>query len=388
MTFFTRDQLNELMQIRQFPSVSFYLPVEKVTNDSRQGATVLRKMLKSAEDSLKEKGVRTPDINTLLQPAYDLLDNAIYWENQNLGLALFLSKESMTEYKLPIRFAETMLVADRYLVRPLLNMLGQDGRYAILALSLNEAKLHICTRFSVVEVIMTPDPTSLAELKSTYEYNSTLSRTRFSAGSSTHGGYLVGGSQDHKDDDRIRTLEYFRLVDQSLKKTLLDDKMPIVLACVDHLANRFREVAKDPRIQAKHISGSADQLKKDDLLDQGWKIVRPIFERDKNKAVETMRNSLNSDLLLYDIKKILMAASHGQVETLFLQEGKTLNGSVERGQSPYSASDGPTSVEEEELFDFAATRVMAHGGNVFVLPVDELPVATDCVAMLRYPLNS
>lgn len=393
MKFFTRDQLNELMQIRQFPCVSLYLPVEKITNDTIQGSKVLRKMLKSAEESLKEKGVRTPDIENLLKPAYALIDNALFWENQNLGLALFLDKDGMTEHRLPIRFAESLLVADRFLVRPLLSMLGQDGRYAVLALSLNDAHLYSCTRFSMMEIVMTPNPTSLSDVMKTYDTESILSHSSGSAGgragtgaSTTGGGggFIMGGSYDPKDDEKFRIQEYFRRIDQNLKKSLADEKTPIVLACVEYLAPMFRDVAKDPRIQDAFIAGGVDALKRDDILMQGWKIVRPIFEKDKNKAVDNLQNALGTARVLQDIRKILMAAKNGQVDTLFLQQGKSLLGEVERRASPQAAADEPVSVDEEELFDFAATRVMATGGKVFVLQPAEMPFPADCLALLRY----
>lgn len=376
MKFFTRDQLQDLMQIRQFPCVSLYLPVEKVTNDTVQGPKVLRKLLKSAEEAMKEKGVRTPDIESILAPAYALISDALFWENQNLGLALFLSKDGMKEHRLPVRFTESFLVANRFLVRPLLSTLGQDGRYAILALALGDVHLYACTRFSMMEIVMAPKPTSLGDVMNSYVVENNLS---YSGGRPGAGGFIVGGSFSPRDEEKTRIQEYFRRVDQSLKKSLVDDKMPIVLASVDYLVPMFREVAKDARIQREHISGATDGMRKDDLLANAWRIVQPAFEKGKSKALDATRNALNSALILEDIRKILIAAKNGQVDTLFLQKGKTLLGSVE-----LSSSGEPLRTDEEELFDFAASHVMAQGGKVFVLPANEMPTPADCVALLRY----
>lgn len=385
MKFFTHDQLNELMQVRQFPLVSLYLPVEKVTNDTRQGPKVLRKLLKSAEESLKEKGVRTPDIESLLAPAQALLNDAMFWEKQNLGLALFLSKDGMAEHRLPIRFSETMLVADRYLVRPLLSMIGQDGRYAILALSLNDVHLYIASRYSMMEVVLTPNPKTLDDVMNSYDTENNLSHTSGSTGGRPGtGGFIMGGSFSPKEEEKLRILEFFRAVDLSLRKSLTDEKMPVVLACVDYLVPLFREASKDARVMDENISGSAENMKRDDILAAGWQIVRPVFEKEKNRAVEAVQNALNSPLIQQDVRKILMAAQNGQVDTLLLQQGKTLIDSVERANSPYSATSGPVHVDEEELFDFAAAKVMAQGGKVFVLPSGEMPNQADCIALLRY----
>lgn len=388
MFFFTREQLHELMQIRQFPCLSFYLPVEKEGADTRQGAKVLRKMLKTAEETLKDRGVRTPQIEKLLSPVYPLLEDAIFWENQNLGLSLFVNDQGLNSYRLPIRFSEALQVSDRFLVRPLLGMIGQDGRYAMLSLGLAETKLFRCTRHTMMEGTMTPHPESLKAVFDTYSVEKQLqhhSGSSIGRSGAAQAGTVFHGFESMKDSEKDRIKEYFRKIDQSLKESLTDDQMPVVLVCVDYLAPLFRSVSKDPRIQAAHIAGSPDSIKRDVLLQSGWEIVKPIVEKDKIKALAAVDKAMGSGKILQDIRKILMATQNGQVEYLFLQQGKQVIGSVDRrsGQSA-APTDTPERVSEEELLDFAAMRVMSQGGKVFVLSAGEMPVKTDCLALLRY----
>ena len=386
MFFFTREQLHELMQIRQFPCLSFYLPVEKVGADTRVGAKVLRKMIKNAEGTLKEKGVRTPQVDKLLAPVYPLLEDALFWENQNLGLALFVNDQGMTQHRLPIRFAEALQVSDRFLVRPLLSMVGQDGRYAMLALGLADTRLYRCTRYSMIEGSMTPHPESLKAVLDTYSVEKQMQH--HSGSSITRGGSagtVFHGFDSMKDSEKDRIREYFRKVDQSLKESLTDDQMPVVLVCVDYLAPLFRSVSKDPRIQLLHVSGSPDTIRRDVLLQKGWDIVRPIFEKEKIKAMAALDKAMGTGKVTQDIRKVLMATQNGQVEYLFLQQDKQIIGSVNRqtGQSAVPSAE-PMHESEEELLDFAAMRVMSQGGKVFVLTTAEMPVKSDCIGLLRY----
>lgn len=386
MFFFTREQLHELMQIRQFPCLSFYLPVEKVGADTRVGAKILRKMIKNAEDILKEKGVRTPQVEKMLTPVNALLDDALFWENQNLGLALFVNEQGMTQHRLPIRFAEALQVSDRFLVRPLLSMVGQDGRYAMLALGLSDTRLYRCTRFSMLEGSMTPHPESLKAVFDTYSVEKQM---QHHSGSSINRGGSAGtvfhGFESMKDSEKDRMREYFRKVDQSLKESLTDDQMPVVLVCVDYLAPLFRSVSKDARVQALHVSGSPDTIKRDILLQKGWDIVRPIFEKEKIKALAALDKAMGSGKVTQDIRKVLMATQNGQVEYLFLQQDRQVIGNVDfKTGQPGTPSAEQVHESEEELLDFAAMRVMSQGGKVFVLTTAEMPVKSDCIGLLRY----
>lgn len=386
MIFFTREQLFDLMQIRQFPCVSFYLPVEKVGADTRIGAKILRKLLKQAEELLKEKSVRTPDIERLLHPAFELLDDALFWENQNLGLALFLNDQGMRRYQLPIQFAETLLVADRFLIRPLLSMVGQDGRYAMLALGLSDTRLYICTRHSMIEGAMTRHPDSLQAVLDSYDVEKQMQHhSGSSIGRGGSAGTVFHGFDSMKDSEKDRIREYFRKVDLSLRESLTDDRMPVVLVCVDYLAPLFRAVSKDPRVAPVHIPGSPDTIRRETLLEKGWEIVRPVFEKDKNKALAGLDKAMGSGKVVQDVRKILLATQNGQVEYLFLQHGKQVVGLVDRqaGESGRPSSE-PVRESEEELLDFAAMRVMSQGGKVFVLSAAEIPVNADCVGLLRY----
>ena len=309
MIFFTHEQLYDLMQIRQFPCVSFYLPVEKVGADTRIGAKILRQLLKQAEDLLKEKGVRTPDVERLLHPAYALLEDALFWENQNLGLALFLSDQGMRQYRLPIRFAETLLVADRFLIRPLLSMVGQDGRYAMLALGLSDTRLYSCTRHTMMEGAMTRHPESLQAVLDSYDVEKQMQHhSGSSIGRGGSAGTVFHGFDSMKDSEKDRIREYFRKVDLSLRESLTDDRMPVVLVCVDYLAPLFRAVSKDPRVQQVHIPGSPDTVRREMLLEKGWEIVRPVFEKEKNKALSALDKSMGSGKV--DRKSTRLNSSH------------------------------------------------------------------------------
>ena len=112
----------------------------------------LKNLIRRAEESLVAAGIRRPDASEVLRPARELIEDEAFWRHQSDGLALFLRTGWFRCYRLPLRFEETVVVSDRFHVSPLLPLLSGDGRFFVLALSENEARLLAGTRFAVHEV--------------------------------------------------------------------------------------------------------------------------------------------------------------------------------------------------------------------------------------------
>ncbi len=390
MNLFTRDQLTELQSVRLFPSLSFYLPVQKEGADTRQGPIRLRKMVKASEEALHNKGVRTPIIEQIIKPVQALYDDALFWEHQEATLALFFNENGLRVYLLPIQVPESVTISDRFSVRPLLRMIDHDGHYHMLWLSLGDARLYHCTRYNIEEVKFSDHLDSLKAVFDTYSVEKQLQHHSGSGkgrdASGGVGGSVFHGSESMKDSEKDRIDEYFRLVDTHLKKALADDSAPLVLACVDYLYPLFKNVSRDPRLMEKNISGSPDTLKREVILKTGWDIVRPFFLREKTAALKNCTKLMGTPRVIEDIRQVLPAASNRQIDSLFLLENKQSWGRFDPTSGRVTLTDAERQPEfgEEELLDQAAMLVMQHGGQVYVLSADEMPEQADCLAVIRY----
>ena len=109
-----REELKELMDVRTGPCVSIYMPTEKGSIETRQNPVRLRKLLKEAEHKLLASGTRALDAKELLAPTRQLLEDNLFWQYQSGGLAVFLSRRIKRAYRLPVAFAETAAVNDRF----------------------------------------------------------------------------------------------------------------------------------------------------------------------------------------------------------------------------------------------------------------------------------
>ena len=389
MNVFTKSQLSDLQKVRQFPCISYYLPVQKVGADTRQGAIRLRQWVKSTAEALRSKGMRTPVIEEILKPVQALYDDALFWENQEATLVLFLNADGLIIHQLPISTEESVTIADHFMIRPLLPIFGQDGYYHMLTLGLAAARLYLCTRHSQTEIKMTKHPESLKEVFNTYsvekqlQHHSGSGKGRNASGGS--GGSVFHGSESMKDSAKDRIEEYFRQIDNSLKASLPNGQMPLVLVCVDYLFPLFKAVSRESRLMDEHISGSPDTLKKEVLLRNGWEIVRPVFEKDKLAALAVCQNLMGTERVIEDIRLVLPAALNKQVDSLFLMNGRQIWSSFDPESGRVALSqDYQPAFGEEELLNLAAMQVLQNGGQVFVLSPEEMPDSADCLAVLRF----
>src|SRR5687767_412911 len=84
-----REDLHSLDLRGEGPCVSLFLPTHRAGRDVQQAPIRLRKLLRQAADRLEADGVDASDIERLLDPLHELLDDRLFWQYQIDGLAVF-----------------------------------------------------------------------------------------------------------------------------------------------------------------------------------------------------------------------------------------------------------------------------------------------------------
>ncbi len=381
MDLFTREDLKDIMEFRAFPSLSFYLPAHRAGTETRQSATRLKNLLKQAEDLLRERGLRPAQIRTLLEPVADLVENAIFWEYCDNGLALFLHTGGLRSFQLPFAVEESVYVSDRFRIRPLIPLVNGDGVFHLLSVSLSESRLYDCTRRTLVEHQVPGLPASLKEILSAYDDERVYQHHTSAAKT----GGAAKGFNPIKELDKARIEEYLREVDLAVGRQIARDRAPLVLVCVDYLFPMFRSVSKYGPLMERHVSGSPDTLRPDRMLSEAWEIVRPLFEKSRTRALVQWEAISGTGRVLDGIRRILPAAAQGRVETLFLVEGQTAPGTYDPVTGKVNPAVGEAVDEStDDLYELAAAYVFRHGGDVFLTSFAEMPAGINCAALLRY----
>lgn len=368
----------ELMELRRTQSVSLYLPTHHAGRDIRQDPIRLKNLSRKAEDALVAAGTRNSEIPEILSPIKRLLEDALFWRHQNLGLAIFLAPGWNRFFRLPIPFEELAVVGDRFHLKPLLPLLSNSNSFCVLALSQKRLRLFHCRNYGTHEIDLDDSvPRSRDEALGWEE------GARHEVVTRQHTGFRAPGASR---DDHLPDLErYCHLIDKGLGKFLPNHHAPLVLSGSEPLLSLYREVSSHPDLEPASIPGNPDQLDADDFHSRGWQIVRPRFERmieERKSRFEELANK-RSAVAAVRLESVVPASAAGRVETLFVPRSEQCWGVFDRDDQtvlmhPHKQKG------DEDLLDLAAIQTFANGGIVHVLSPEKIPGPGPVAAILRY----
>jgi hypothetical protein len=75
--------------------------------------------------------------------------------------------------------------------------------------------------------------------------------------------------------------QWFRTIDKEVGGLLSDAQSPLVLAGVDTLFPLYKEVNTHPHLMEEGIPGNPEGMKTEDLHQQAWAIVEPVFRKKR-----------------------------------------------------------------------------------------------------------
>ena len=382
MKTFSKDELKSLMAKQEGFCISIFMPTYRAGAPAQQNQIRLRNMLRVAEEKLLAGGCRPQEAKILLEPLQGLIGNVIFWRHQSDGLAIFLSSGTFSYYCLPVNFDELIVVADRFHIKPLLQVLSGDNRFYVLALSQNEIHLFEGTKQDFREIEIDTVPRSLAEA---LQYDELEKQVRFHRGAQRGGerSSMISGHGADLDDNKENISKYFRQIDKGLHDFMRDEKIPLVLAGVDYLFPIYKEVNTYNHLMNEGITGNPKGMSMEHLHKQAWSVVDPYFQKDENDAIAQYRQSSGTGLTSKDIREIIPAAYNGKVGLLFILKGYQQWGLFDPGSNKVLLHE-KLEAGSEGLHDFAAIQTFLNGGPVFILSPEKMPDESPLAAVFRY----
>ena len=154
MDLLSAHDLIRLADERGGTRVSLFLPTHRGGPRTDRNRIRLKNLLATARRALLAERGRAGEVDAVLDPAQQFLDEMRSWEQPRDGLALFLGPSGLRRFRIPVRLPELVTVGDRFVVRPLLPLLTAGGRFYVMALSQDEIRLFEGTRFSLDELAL------------------------------------------------------------------------------------------------------------------------------------------------------------------------------------------------------------------------------------------
>lgn len=386
MSQLTRNDLKSLSEPQSGGvCISLYIPFQRTGPEVRQNPIHLKNVLHEVEEELQARNIRGNEARELLQPAYDLLRNDLYWQERSEGLALFIGRQSFRDYKVPQPFTKAVKVDGSFFIKPLLKLFTDDHIFYLLTLSQNEARFYTGDPTSLTLFDVPGLPSSMSEALKFEEKEDLEARLHIGSRSGPGSGPTMfhGQGVSTHGDTKDRLLRYFHKIDQALKKKLRADRVPLIVAGVEYLYPIYKETNTYPLLLDGFVQGNPEQLSREELHRQAWEIARHHFDSVRDRAIRQYQDVVARERTSTDIQDILRAAEFGRVEILFVNERDAILGSYDPATKNAKVQPAESS-ESIDLTDLATRQTIMNNGTVYLLAPDAMPAPAPIAALFRY----
>ncbi len=372
---------DRLFYAEEGPFISLYQPTHRTSPDNRQDPIMFKNLLKEIEESL-EGGFSKKDIERFMQPFRDIKDDKAFWNNTLDGLAVLANPERCIIYKLSMPVKEFQVVADSIHIKPLVRYFQTDDKYQVLGLSLDRFELYEGNRYGFTKLeIPEGDPITLEEVLGSEQTDAYLSYGSYNGAS---GNPMFHGHGDSKAEKEIDTERFFRYVDKYVYDNYSKPSgFPLILVAVTEHHGEFRKISRNPNLAEKGIKESPKALAKDEMQDEVWKIMEPLYVASTQKDIDVFNSHVGKGLASDDINETALAAIEGRVDKLIIERDKIVPGRLDRKTAQIATGklDDPGI---DDVIDDIAEIVIKNKGRVVVLPKERMPSETGIAAIYRY----
>lgn len=387
MSLLSLEDLKTLVEASEGICLSLYMPAVKAGAETQQNPIRFKNLIKQAEARLQECGLSHTEAVDFLKPVMDL-DQNDFWQHQDEGLAIFLAKDSLRYFCVPLSFDELVVVGDSFHLKPIMPLLVGDGEFYLLTLSQEHVRFLKGSRYQIQELEVEGLPKSM---DAALQYDQTAKTGQFRISTSKggtnnsfqHAGTFHGQGSPDRDDIRQDLFQYFHLIDRSLHEILHDKQAPLLLAGVDYLIPIYREANSYPHLIEESITENPKLKTPEELHDLAWSLVEPHFMQAEKTAVDHYHEVQSVGKTSTDLKEIVPAASYGRIDQLFVAVGVQHWGRFD-SQSNKLEIHKEMEPGDDDLLNLTAVQTLLNGGTVYALEPDRVPDKAPVAAVFRY----
>lgn len=381
----TIELLKGLIAAGHPPCVSLYQPTHRRHPDSLQDPVRYRNLLTEMEKALVAK-YPVRQVRPILENFQQLAQDSRFWKHRSDGLAIFGSTDRFEVLELQRPIPERLVIADSFHTKPLMRILQSGDRFQVLCLSRSEAKLYEGNRDVLDPVELTQFPTTM-----TAALGNQLTEPHFMVGSyGVKGGGSAGGTAGFhgygstSDEIEIDMIRFFRVVDRGiLEFHSRPSGLPLMLAALAEHHAPFRSISQNPYLLGVGIEVNPDALSVDELRTEAWERMKPLYLARLAGIKDRFEATRARHAGTADLSDAAKAAVAGRIATLLVDADQVIPGRINRitgDVQPYESASG----HGDDMLDDLAEIVLTTGGDVVVVPREQMPTDSGLAAIYRY----
>lgn len=391
----TAETLRSLAELEGAPVVSVFLPTVRATFHKQENRDRLKTLLARSEPLLSARGMKRKEIDRILDPARELIDDQEFWSHRLDGLALYAARNFLLLYTTPFPVSELVEVSSAPCIRPLLPALVSEGHFYVLAISRNLTRLLRGTRGEMHEINLSSLGVSLSlrealrfdDLDRQMQSHATgraeprlQTHSQSTARAGRHVWHGHGGGEEEVKEQVGR---FFQAVDKALCKMLATERAPLVLAAVAYEQDMYRLHSKYAAIAPEGVNGNPDRLSPKDLHEAAWPIARRALEARRDAATIAYREAPNVGEASDDLGEILRAVYEGRVSVFLVRSGAEAWGVFDSTTFQIEAHTSRQALDVD-LLDLCVRQTLLRGGDAYPIDSEQMPGKGAGAAVYRF----
>ncbi|KRL02179.1 hypothetical protein [Liquorilactobacillus capillatus] len=374
------DELKDVLTLKDSPGpfISLFMPLSSSLHDASTDRTQFNSLVTEAKRELTHKftasdwSVYDRELDKFHDPLGD---------GSAQGLAIYVGPKGSLHFKVAKPLTSRISISDKPEILPLIAAQELSFSYNILLLGKDAFKLAevVANKPRLLKLPADAPQTLHAALGTEL---GTRGHWQRSTGSDNGGTQYSGtGSLDASENADRRN--FFMVVDEYVFKNFSNlDHRPLVLVADSKNQGNFRKLSQNPYLskdiqimQVANLDEPATELR--DLAESITKKFAAATMADLKNKYE---NAAGSKRVTTDLSILMEAAIAGQIEILFIREAASYPGRI----SDQLQID-TTSVlsRDNNIYNDLAMLTLSHGGQVHVLPEEQMLTEDETTAILR-----
>jgi hypothetical protein len=377
-----KDLIRELLSTDQLVCISLYMPTHRSHPENQQDPIRFKNLLRQIQESLLEF-LSQEEAAAYLEPFESLAADNNFWNHTGDGLAVFATENYFKTVALQEKVEELIIVSDSFHTKPLRMYMQSLDNFYVLGLQLHTIKLFKGNRFGISEVNLPEDfPTTIEEALGEELTDAHLTVASYNGPGGSDMVHGHGGKKDEMDKDAER---FFRVIaDHVHEKITKNSSWPLMLAALPEHHNLFHRVSKTPSLMEKGITIDPSSVSPDKLAQMAWEVMEPSFQKRIEEINARFSLARAKEKGSDNLEEVVNATMEGKVDTLLIEAGKILPGRLGDLLSGDNKEMDLNHPGVDDILDDLGEEVIRFGGEVLVVPSDNMPTDTGVAAIYRY----
>ncbi len=372
MSIIKKNEVTALSNVNQENCISIFIPTHRAGEKVLQGvdSLKLKNQIADVRNQLSKKGLPTDEIDQLIAPAQELVDDSSFWRKQSDGLALFITPGFSKVYTLPVYFEEFNYVSDSFYLKPLMPLFVGDGNFFLLMLERSNVKLYDCTRHSITEINIEDCIPETKQDVVGYDYEQKNLQFRTGQGGA---GAMYHGHEEATGKRKNEITRYLKAINDGLAPLLKEDSKPMLVAALDPLFDMYKEVNTYRNIMEENLKVNFGDTDIYEVHELAWEKMTPVFDKKRKDKIALFLENQGTGKTAIGIDEIMQSAFNGKVDTLFCENNEDIFGNYKEENNVITVTQSESEAHSISLMNVAAIKTFLNGGEVYLLKKEEMP---------------